>query len=250
MVSIIWILIDSANECSQVINMRHISSWFHPVVKQSRLERESLIRRGKIAKVRRKLFVNCDGLCEPVNPAGIACYGFVVKKEKDMLLYREYGLVNSVRPFSPETNNNTAEYGSAIRAMEWLVENGYANDSGDCEILIRGDCQPIMRKLKSINYSPRAARLNSLYDRAVMLRAKFGPDSIVFEWINRDQNMEADNLAKKAYYWALRKYPKLQKRVREHWAAMLWLEQRKYSDPVVMELKQEIRQIRADTTTT
>jgi ribonuclease HI len=75
------------------------------------------VRRGKIVTVKKKLFVNCDGLCEPVNPSGIACYGFVVKKEKDTVLYRGYGLVNSVKPFSPETNSNVAEYGSSIKYM-------------------------------------------------------------------------------------------------------------------------------------
>ncbi len=43
-----------------------------------------------------------------------------------------------------------------------------------------------------------------MYDRAVMLRSKFDPDSIRFEWIKRNQNREADELAKEAYYWALR----------------------------------------------
>jgi ribonuclease HI len=189
------------------------------------------VRRGKIMRVKKKLFVSCDGLCEPVNPAGIACYGFIVKKEKDTVMYRGYGLVNPVKPFSPETNSNVAEYGSAIKAMEWLVENGYANDNGNYEILVRGDCQLIMRKLRGVNYSPRAARMSPMYDRAVMLRSKFGPNGIRFEWVKRDQNMEADELAKVAYYWALRKYPKLQKRVREHWATMLWLEQIIHRDP-------------------
>jgi ribonuclease HI len=189
------------------------------------------VRRGKIVTSKKKLFVNCDGLCEPINPAGMACYGFVVKKEKDTVLYRGYGLVNSVEHFSSEANSNVAEYCSAIKAMEWLVENGYANDNGGYEILVRGDCQLIMRKLKSINYSPRAARMSPMYDRAVMLRSKFGPDGIRFEWVKRDQNMEADEVAKEAYYWALRKYPKLQKRVREHWATMLWLEQIIHRDP-------------------
>jgi ribonuclease HI len=203
-----------------------------PDKKRPGLKREYLVRRGKIVIVKKKLFVNCDGLCEPVNPGGIACYGFVVKKEKDTVVYRGYGLVNSVKPFSPETNSNVAEYGSAIKAMEWLIENGYANDDGDgYEILVRGDCQLIMRKLKSINYSPRAARMSPMYDSALMLRSKFGPDRIRFEWVKRDQNMEADELAREAYYWALRKYPKLQKRVRKHWAAMLWLEQIIHSDP-------------------
>lgn len=171
------------------------------------------------------MFINFDGLCEPANPSGIACYGFVVKNEKVTVLHRGYGLVNSVRPFSPESNSNAAEYGSAIKAMEWLVENGYANDKCDYEILVRGDCQLIMRKLKSRDYSPRAARLGPMYDRAIMIRSRFAPDSMRFEWIKRDENREADELAKKAYYWALRNYPELRWRVREHWATMLWLEQ-------------------------
>jgi ribonuclease HI len=174
---------------------------------------------------RRKLFVNFDGLCEPANPAGIPCYGFVVKNELAAVSYREYGLVNLVKPFSPQANSNTAEYGSAIRAMEWLIQNGYANDNADCEILMRGDSQLIMRKLKSSDYSPRAARISSLYDKAIVLRSKFVPDSIKFEWVKRNENSEADKLAKKAYYWALRKYPTLRTRVREHWTTMLWLEQ-------------------------
>jgi ribonuclease HI len=109
--------------------------------------------------------------------------------------------------------------------MEWLVENGYANDNDDYEILVRGDCQLIMRKLKSRDYSPRAARMSPMYDISIMLRSKFSPGSIRFEWVKRDENKEADELAKEAYYYALRKYPELRRRVRKHWATMLWLEQ-------------------------
>jgi ribonuclease HI len=175
---------------------------------------------------KKKLFVNFDGLCEPANPAGIPCYGFVVKNENATVSYRGYGLVNSVKPFSLQANSNAAEYGSVIKAMEWLVENGYAaNASDDYEILVRGDCQLIMRKLKSRDYSPRAARMSPMYDIAVMLRSKFPPDGIRFEWVKRDENKEADELAKEAYYWALRKYPELRKRVRKHWATILWVEQ-------------------------
>ncbi|HWS19458.1 MAG TPA: reverse transcriptase-like protein [Nitrososphaera sp.] len=175
---------------------------------------------------KKKLFVNFDGLCEPANPAGIPCYGFVVKNENAKVSYTGYGLVNSVKPFSPQANSNTAEYGSAIKAMEWLIENGYANDDiHDYEILLRGDCQFIMRKLKSKDYSPRAARMSPMYDISIMLRSKFPTGSIRFEWVKRDENKEADKLAKEAYYCALRKYPKLRRRVRKHWATMLWLEQ-------------------------
>jgi hypothetical protein len=104
--------------------------------------------------------------------------------------------------------------------------NGCANHNDDYEILMRGDCELITRKLKNREYySTRDARLSPMYDRAVILRSKFPPDSIRFEWVRRDQNREADELAREAYYWALRKYPELRRRVREHWATMLWLEQ-------------------------
>jgi ribonuclease HI len=174
----------------------------------------------------KKLLVNFDGLCEPANPAGIPCYGFVVKNENSIVSYRRYGLVNSVKPFSPQANSNTAEYGGAIKAMEWLIENGYANDHiRDYEILLRGDCQLIMRKLNSKDYSPRAARMTPMYNIAIMLRSKFPTSRIRFEWVKRDENKEADILAKEAYYCALKKYPELRRRVRKHWATMLWLEQ-------------------------
>jgi ribonuclease HI len=184
--------------------------------------------------VKKKLIVNCDGLCEPVNPAGVACYGFVVKQDEDTILYTEYGLVSSVKPFFPESNSNAAEYGSAIKAMEWLVKNGYAannnNNDDDYQITLRGDCQLTIRKLKSTTYSSRAAAIIPLYDRAFKLRSRFGQDGITFEWVKREQNREADELAKKAYFWALKRYPKLQKRVRDHWATMLWLERTIYLD--------------------
>jgi ribonuclease HI len=174
---------------------------------------------------KKKLFVNFDGLCEPANPAGIPCYGFVVKNENATVSYRGIGLVNSVKPFSPQANSNTAEYGGAIKAMEWLIENGYADDIHDYEILLRGDSQLIMRKLNSKDYSPRAAKMTTLYNITIMLRSKFPISRIRFEWVKRDENKEADILAKEAYYCALKKYPELRRRVRKHWATMLWLEQ-------------------------
>jgi ribonuclease HI len=64
-----------------------------------------------------------------------------------------------------------------------------------------------------------------MYDISIMLRSKFSPGSIRFEWVKRHENKEADELAKEAYYYALRKYPELRRRVRKHWATMLWLEQ-------------------------
>lgn len=177
-------------------------------------------------KVSKKLIVNFDGLCEPTNPAGIACYGFLVKHcdTDNNVLHRGYGLVGGIEHFSSAINNNIAEYAAAIMAMKWLSDNGYADV--DNEVILRGDSQLIIRKLKSVNYSRRAAKVTSFYDKAIAERSKF--TNIKFEWIKRDYNKEADELAKRAYNEALRDHPVLRRKVREHWVTMLWLEQRMY----------------------
>ena len=190
----------------------------------------------EVADKKKNLIVNFDGLCEPINPAGIACYGFIVKDDSDRTLYRGYGLLVEVEPFSNAVNNNVAEYGAAIKAMEWLAENGYGNSDSKneegryIEITMRGDSQLIIRKLKSASYTKRAAKLNSMYNRAIAMRSKFADVNIGFEWVKRDYNKEADDLAKRAYYQTLRRYPILKRKVRAHWVAMLWLEEKMHHD--------------------
>ena len=73
-----------------------------------------------------------DGLCQPYNPGGIACYAFVIlaKKEheqKQQQYYSEYGL--AAEPFSDSATNNVAEYTGIIKALEWLLKkNNYNNN--------------------------------------------------------------------------------------------------------------------------
>jgi ribonuclease HI len=189
-----------------------------------------------VADKKKNLIVNFDGLCEPINPSGIACYGFIVKDEWGNTLHRDYGLIIEVEPFSSAVNNNVAEYGAAIKAMEWLAENGYGNSDNKndedrhIEITMRGDSQLIIRKLKSAGYSKRAAKLTSMYNNAIAMRSKFADFNIRFEWVKRDYNREADALAKRGYYETLRRYPILQRKVRKHWAARLWLEEKMHCD--------------------
>ena len=194
------------------------------------------MHKQEVADKKKNLIVNFDGLCEPINPAGIACYGFIVKDDWGKTLHRDCGLIIDVPPFSSAVNNNVAEYGAAIKAMEWLAENGYGNSDGKneknryIEITMRGDSQLIIRKLRSASYSKRAAKLTSMYNRAIAMRSKFADVNIRFEWVRRDYNKEADDLAKRAYYQTLRRYPILKRKVRAHWVAMLWLEEKMHHD--------------------
>ena len=58
-----------------------------------------------------------DGLCQPYNPGGIACYAFVIlaKKgqEQKQQYYSEYGL--AAESFADNATNNVAEYTGIIK---------------------------------------------------------------------------------------------------------------------------------------
>ncbi|MCI0565283.1 MAG: reverse transcriptase-like protein, partial [Nitrososphaera sp.] len=59
-----------------------------------------------------------DGLCQPINPGGIACYAFLVKDE-GITIHSDYGL--ATEPFSKDATNNVAEYMALRKALEWLL---------------------------------------------------------------------------------------------------------------------------------
>jgi hypothetical protein len=66
----------------------------------------------------KEIQVYFDGLCQPVNPGGTACFAFIVKKD-DNIIHSEYGLA------AHNSTNNVAEYTGIIKALEWLITNNY-----------------------------------------------------------------------------------------------------------------------------
>ena len=138
------------------------------------------------------LYCKFDGMCQPVNPGGIACYGFVVQKKNEQIIriYEEGGI--AMTPFSDESSNNVAEYVGLIKLLEWLSKNRYEN----FPILIRGDSQLIINQISG-KYKVKSEKLMSYYEKTKSLIKNF--DNIKIEWIARDNNKDADNLANKAY---------------------------------------------------
>ncbi|MGI9863065.1 ribonuclease HI [Moorella naiadis] len=133
------------------------------------------------------IIVNCDGLCEPVNPGGTACYGWVARKDGEKLK-ESWGVICS----GPGATNNVAEYTAVIEAMKWLIENGFAKE----RIEIRSDSQLCIYQLTG-DYAVRSARIKPLYREARKLAQKFS--SLRFRWVPREENEEADELSRKAY---------------------------------------------------
>ena len=147
--------------------------------------------------------VYVDGLCQPINPGGIACYAFVVKSG-GTTIYSDYGVAGE--PFSTESTNNVAEYMALARALEWLVANSLISD----KVEIKSDSQLIVNHLRG-NYKVKAKRIIPLYQKVMLLKSKF--HDVQIKWVPREKNREADMLTNEAYSRALRENPEYLDRV-------------------------------------
>lgn len=131
-----------------------------------------------------------DGLCEPVNPGGVATYGVVIKRAGSTV-FEDSGLAFA-KPWSSEASNNVAEYSAAIHALEWLKQNGLQ----DSPVVLRGDSRLIINQLKG-SFKVKAPRVLELHGRASRFLLEFS--NIRLEWVNRERNSEADRLSRVAY---------------------------------------------------
>ena len=140
-------------------------------------------------KVDPMLRVFFDGLCEPKNPGGVACYGFVVYKSPvgEAKVFEDYGV--AAEP-GPDSTHNVAEYTGLIKSIEWVLANQF-----DRGLEILGDSQLVIRQLTG-EYKVRSPRVTPLYDRAVSLLEAF---EWTAKWIPREENTVADELSEKSY---------------------------------------------------
>jgi ribonuclease HI len=138
-----------------------------------------------------------DGLCQPINPGGIACYAFLVKSD-GKTIHSGYGVAGE--PFTPDSTNNVAEYTALAKVLEWLVSNNLVSD----KVVINSDSQLVVNQLQG-NYKVKGKRIIPLYKQVLLLKHKF-PD-IEIRWVPREKNREADRLTNIAYNKALQENP-------------------------------------------
>ena len=140
-----------------------------------------------------------DGLCQPVNPGGIACYAFVIRRD-GRSSHSDYGI--AAEPFSKDATNNVAEYMALAKALEWLIANGL-NNSGRVEV--KSDSQLVVKQLKG-EYKIKSKRIIPLNRQVLLHKSKF-PDGVEIRWVPREENKEADGLTNRAYNKALQDNP-------------------------------------------
>ena len=150
--------------------------------------------------------VNIDGLCQPINPGGIACYAFIIKKN-GTTIRSGYGVAGE--PFSKDSTNNVAEDTALARALEWLVANNLVSE----KVEIKSDSKLVVNQLAGI-YKVKGKRIIPLYKQVLLLKTKFS--DIEIRWIPRGENKEADRLTNIAYNKALQENPEyLDKAIKE-----------------------------------
>ncbi len=130
------------------------------------------------------LLVYCDGLCEPTNPGGYACWAYIVF-EGECKIQQDYGCLGH----GPGMTNNLAEYRAVIRALGWLKDNVLDG------VRVRTDSQLVVRQLLG-EYAVRSPAIVPLYQEAMVLVRAISP---VLEWVRREQNTLADTLTRQAY---------------------------------------------------
>jgi ribonuclease HI len=162
----------------------------------------------------KKLICTFDGMCQPVNPGGVACYGFTIQEKNNNRIYRIYedgGI--AYEPFSKESSNNVAEYIALVKLLEWLLANGYNNIFN---VLIQGDSQLIINQLCG-KYKIKSEKLKIYYEKTKTLMKRF--KNLQIEWIIREKNNEADALANKAYIdFVDNNYTELNTKLKPHFA--------------------------------
>jgi ribonuclease HI len=126
-----------------------------------------------------------DGLCYPRNPGGVAAYGYLIRRDGE-LIHQGLGVVGKGKGMT----NNVAEYEALKAAAQWLEGCGIED-----RITAKGDSMLVVKQMKG-EWKVRSATSRK-YVPAIK-KLLIGRD-VSFVWVNREENKDADELSREAY---------------------------------------------------
>ncbi len=133
------------------------------------------------------------GQCLPRNPGGIACYAYIIRNKEGHLLHESCGL--AAEPNSPSSTNSIANYTALIKALEWLIKNGYRNDIirvyGNSKLVISQINEGEVAAIRNSNENNISKNTLPLYIKVMKLKSKFY--YISFELNNDNENRHIDD---------------------------------------------------------
>jgi len=165
---------------------------------------------GKIQDYK-TITLHVDGGCEPKNPGGVACSGWIMFDEHDKTLAKD---AKVVADGGPKATNNYAEYCALGFALRWLADqnwSGVLHVKGDSKLVIsqvteqwkcnkehlkqlRARCWELLEQMGLERYPHD--EWTALVKCEVLTTDK---PAATFQWVPREQNECADSLAGEAY---------------------------------------------------
>ena len=140
------------------------------------------------------LIIYSDGLVEPRNPGGVGAWGWAANRDGKEMAY-QFGAEME----NPTNTNNKFEYLAFIHAVAWVWKFELYGE----EILFRTDSQLVIRQLEG-KWAVKAESIRPHYERA---RRGLAPlKNYRLEWVRREQNVRADELANSAYQEHVQKH--------------------------------------------
>lgn len=144
-----------------------------------------------MSDIPKKLTLYFDGLCEPKNPGGYACYGWLIRSaDDDAVIKTGHGCAWA--PGHEYATNNMAEYAALGFALKFLADAGWKG-----ELAVYGDSQLVVRQLTG-EYACNVEKLQKIRERVLSLMKQVA-DPLSIVWVPREQNQSADALSKVAY---------------------------------------------------
>lgn len=137
-----------------------------------------------------RIVIQTDGLCEPRNPGGWACWAWVAIAEEAQEIASGHGCIGH----GPGATNNVAEYQAVLAALDWAISHELA------DILIQTDSKLVVEQVAG-HWQCNASHLRGLRDE---VRARLAGCTGRLEWVPREQNTRADALSRLAYAAARR----------------------------------------------
>lgn len=143
----------------------------------------------------------CDGLCEPRNPGGWACWGWVAVDDDGQVLAHGHGCLPGA---APEHTNNVAEYHAVLAALRWAYRQNYKH------LVVCSDSQLVIHQADG-RWACNAPGLQGLLARVRQAEALL---NITWAWVPRERNETADHYSRVAYREATGRRPPVRTRTK------------------------------------
>lgn len=131
-----------------------------------------------------KLQAWIDGACEP-NPGGKAGYGLLVRLD-ETIIHQESKFLGQGHLMS----NNVAEFCALLALIKW--------NKAKVPIAVYSDSQLLTNVMNGMWKAKQGLYLSVYYDIWNNLKRQGIPHNYTFIWVDREENVEADNLSKLA----------------------------------------------------